>query len=38
MAARQADLVHRGVRYDLEVDTTHDEPMTCAEVVAARVR
>ena len=38
MAARQADLVHRGVRYDLEVDTTHDEPMTCAKVVAARVR
>lgn len=38
MAARQADLVHRGVRYDLEVDTTDAEPMTCAKVVAARVR
>ncbi|WIX99159.1 chloramphenicol phosphotransferase CPT [Amycolatopsis mongoliensis] len=38
MAAHQADLVHRGVRYDLEVDTTHAEPMTCAKVVAARVR
>jgi chloramphenicol 3-O-phosphotransferase len=37
-ATRQADLVHRGVRYDLEVETTHAGPMACAEVVAARVR
>ncbi|MEV6641741.1 chloramphenicol phosphotransferase CPT [Amycolatopsis sp. NPDC051371] len=38
LATRQAGLVHRGVRYDLEVDTTHAEPMTCAKAVAARVR
>jgi chloramphenicol 3-O phosphotransferase len=38
LATRQADVVHRGVRYDLEVDTTHAEPATCAQVVAARVR
>ncbi|MFF3014198.1 chloramphenicol phosphotransferase CPT [Streptomyces sp. NPDC057939] len=37
MAASQADLVHRGVAYDLEVDTTHAEAMECARVIAARV-
>jgi chloramphenicol 3-O phosphotransferase len=37
MAVAQADLVHRGVVYDLEVDTTHAESMACARVVAARV-
>ncbi|CAM5674175.1 Chloramphenicol 3-O phosphotransferase [Streptomyces alboniger] len=37
MAASQADLVHEGVVYDLEVDTTHTESMACARVVAARV-
>ncbi len=37
MAVSQADLVHRGVIYDLEVDTTHAESMECARVVAARV-
>ncbi|WP_436498075.1 chloramphenicol phosphotransferase CPT [Actinokineospora sp. HUAS TT18] len=37
MAATQADLVHRGVTYDLEVDTTHTETMECAKAIAARV-
>jgi chloramphenicol 3-O phosphotransferase len=37
MAAAQADLVHRGVTYDLEVDTTRTEAMECARIIAARV-
>ncbi|MFC6016579.1 chloramphenicol phosphotransferase CPT [Plantactinospora solaniradicis] len=37
MAASQAEVVHRGVSYDLEVDTTHAEAMECARVVAARL-
>jgi chloramphenicol 3-O phosphotransferase len=37
MAASQAETVHRGVRYDLEVDTTHAEPKACADVILARV-
>lgn len=37
MAASQADLVHEGVSYDLEVDTTHTESMACARAIAARV-
>ncbi|MFF4318891.1 chloramphenicol phosphotransferase CPT [Streptomyces sp. NPDC001568] len=37
MAASQADLVHRGVAYDLEVDTTHAEAMDCARAIAAHV-
>jgi chloramphenicol 3-O phosphotransferase len=37
MAAAQADLVHRGVTYDLEVDTTHAGSMACARAIAARV-
>ena len=37
MAASQAELVHRGVRYDLEVDTTRTEAMDCARSIAARV-
>lgn len=37
MAATQANLVHRGVVYDLEVDTTHTEAMECAHTIAARV-
>ncbi|MFJ9950691.1 chloramphenicol phosphotransferase CPT [Kitasatospora sp. NPDC091207] len=37
MAASQADLVHRGVSYDLEVDTAHAESMECAVSIAARV-
>lgn len=38
MAALQAETVHRGVVYDLEVDTTHTESLDCARVVAAQVR
>ncbi|MGW0552520.1 chloramphenicol phosphotransferase CPT [Streptomyces altiplanensis] len=38
MAASQADVVHRGVVYDLEVDTTHTEAMECARAIAAQVR
>ncbi|MFJ3719126.1 chloramphenicol phosphotransferase CPT [Streptomyces sp. NPDC090057] len=37
MAASQAELVHRGVVYDLEVDTTHAESMECARTIAAHV-
>lgn len=37
MAAAQADLVHRGVAYDLEVDTTRTEALECARAIAARV-
>jgi chloramphenicol 3-O phosphotransferase len=38
MAAAQADLVHQGVAYDLEVDTTRTEAMECARVIAASVQ
>ncbi|GAA3777544.1 chloramphenicol phosphotransferase CPT [Streptomyces chiangmaiensis] len=38
MAASQAELVHQGVVYDLEVDTTHAESMECARTIAAHVR
>ncbi|MFB7619031.1 chloramphenicol phosphotransferase CPT [Kitasatospora sp. NPDC056181] len=37
MAAQQAPIVHRGVVYDLEVDTTHTESLDCARTIAARV-
>ncbi len=37
MAAAQAETVHRGVTYDLEVDTTHAESLTCARTIAARL-
>lgn len=37
MAASQADAVHQGVTYDLEVDTTHAESMECARAIALRV-
>jgi chloramphenicol 3-O phosphotransferase len=37
MAASQANVVHEGVSYDLEVDTTHAETVTCARTIAARV-
>ena len=33
----QAEAVHRGVAYDLEVDTTHAESLVCARDIAARV-
>jgi chloramphenicol 3-O phosphotransferase len=38
MAASQAELVHQGVGYDLEVDTTHTEALECARAIAAHVR
>ncbi|WP_432171914.1 chloramphenicol phosphotransferase CPT [Streptomyces sp. 1222.5] len=36
-AALQADVVHRAVTYDLEVDTTGVEAMACARTIAAHV-
>jgi chloramphenicol 3-O phosphotransferase len=36
MAAAQATLVHQGVTYDLEVDTTRTESLACARIIAAR--
>ncbi|MFD4687684.1 chloramphenicol phosphotransferase, partial [Streptomyces sp. NPDC058461] len=38
MAAAQAEAVHRGVRYDLEVDTTRAESLACARAIAAHLR
>jgi len=38
MAASQAAVVHQGVRYDLEVDTTRTEALECARMIAARVQ
>ncbi|MQA27838.1 MAG: chloramphenicol phosphotransferase, partial [Micromonosporaceae bacterium] len=37
MAAAQAEVVHEGVFYDLEVDTTHTESLVCARAIAAKV-
>ncbi|MFI9251948.1 chloramphenicol phosphotransferase CPT [Streptomyces sp. NPDC053069] len=37
MAAAQAEVVHQGVTYVLEVDTTHTESMECARTIAAHV-
>ena len=40
MTASQADVVHEGVFYDLEVDTTHTESLVCwlgARTIAAHV-
>ncbi|MFD6419622.1 chloramphenicol phosphotransferase CPT [Streptomyces sp. NPDC060194] len=37
MATTQAALVHQGVSYDLEIDTTHTESLTCARVIAEHV-
>jgi chloramphenicol 3-O phosphotransferase len=37
MAESQADLVHKGVSYDLEVDTTHTESLACARTISAHV-
>jgi chloramphenicol 3-O phosphotransferase len=38
MAASQAQVVHQGVVYDLQVDTTHTEALECARAIAACVR
>lgn len=37
MAASQATVVHEGVSYDLEVDTTHTESLVCARTIATHV-
>ncbi|MFD4744374.1 chloramphenicol phosphotransferase CPT [Streptomyces rubiginosohelvolus] len=37
MAAAQAEKVHEGVSYDLEVDTTHMESLACARTIAPHV-
>lgn len=37
MAEAQAHLVHEGVRYDLEVDTTRTGSLDCARVIAAHL-
>lgn len=37
MAASQAELVHEGVGYDLEVDTTRSEAIDCARAIAAHL-
>ncbi|MFC4531240.1 chloramphenicol phosphotransferase CPT [Sphaerisporangium dianthi] len=38
MAAAQAEVVHEGVVYDLEVDTTRTESLVCATTIADHVR
>ena len=38
MAASQAELVHRGIVYDLQVDTTRTEALPCAQAIAAHVQ
>lgn len=38
LAASQADLVHRGVVYDVQVDTTGKEAMECARLIAGHAR
>jgi chloramphenicol 3-O phosphotransferase len=37
MAVSQAEVVHRGVVYDLEVDTSHTEAPVCARTIAAHI-
>ena len=37
MAALQAEVVHTGVVYDIEVDTSLTESLDCARAIAARV-
>jgi chloramphenicol 3-O phosphotransferase len=37
MAARQAETVHQGVVYDVEIDSSHTESLDCARAIAARV-
>ncbi|MFJ6387162.1 chloramphenicol phosphotransferase CPT [Streptomyces sp. NPDC091972] len=37
MAEKQAELVHRGVVYDIEVDTTRTGSLDCARTIAAAV-
>ena len=37
MAVSQAEVVHQGVVYDLEVDTTHTEALACARTIATHI-
>lgn len=37
MAASQAAVVHKGVGYDIEVDTSQTEALDCARAIAARM-
>ncbi|ASW53807.1 chloramphenicol phosphotransferase CPT [Plantactinospora sp. KBS50] len=37
MAASQAEVVHRGVGYDVEVDTGRAESLDCARIIAGHV-
>jgi chloramphenicol 3-O phosphotransferase len=37
MAEAQAELVHRGMSYDVEVDTAKAEAVECAKLIAARI-
>lgn len=37
MAASQAEKVHKGVVYDVEVDTSHTESVECARAIAKHV-
>jgi chloramphenicol 3-O phosphotransferase len=37
MAAWQAEVVHQGVIYDIEVDTSHAASLDCARAIAERV-
>jgi chloramphenicol 3-O phosphotransferase len=37
MAASQAEIVHKGVVYDVEVDTSNTEALECARLIAAHV-
>lgn len=38
MAAQQAELVHRGVAYDMTVDSAAADALTCAYAIAGRLR
>ena len=38
MAEAQADVVHRGLTYDIEVDTAHAEAVECARAIAVKMR
>ncbi|HUN41699.1 MAG TPA: chloramphenicol phosphotransferase [Acetobacteraceae bacterium] len=37
MAASQAELVHRGVAYDLAIDSTNASPEACARLIVDRI-
>ncbi|MGZ3639240.1 MAG: phosphotransferase-like protein, partial [Ktedonobacterales bacterium] len=37
MAALQAQMVHAGIEYDMEIDTTETPAVECARLIAKRV-